>query len=65
MAGEWPSNVRSKGEKAISCEPDAVTSLSKWLWLMMNEDMDEASSSRTCQRWLVPKEQGRVQKNKG
>jgi len=59
MAYVWQAWVRSKGEKAISCEPDAVTSLSKWLWLM-SEGMLEASSRRTCLHWLIdrPKREG-------
>ncbi len=31
--------MQAIGEKAISCEPNAVTSLSKWPWLAMSEDM--------------------------
>jgi hypothetical protein len=31
------------GELGKSCEPNAVTSSSKWLWLTMSEGMDEAS----------------------
>ena len=47
--GKRGSEAREK--KAISPEPDGVTSLSKWLRLM-NEGMSEASSSRTCLPWL-------------
>jgi hypothetical protein len=44
--------VRSGKESAIvsnrrKLQADAVIPSSKWLWLMTNEGMDEASSART------------------
>jgi hypothetical protein len=38
--------------KAISPEPDGVTSSSRWLGIN-DEGMFEASSGRPCQRWLT------------
>jgi len=53
------SIVSSKGGKAISREPNAVTSSSKWLRLTTSEAVVEASlrlrseqASRTCLRWF-------------
>lgn len=50
-AGDWSSNVRGKGGKAISSEPDVAIPSSRWLRLTMSEAVVEASSSRTGLCW--------------
>jgi hypothetical protein len=66
QSSECGCRLQTIGRKAISREPNAVTSSSKWLWSMMSEGIGNQRLHRSVVKhnlptWARSSEQGRVQ----